>query len=94
MKSNDNNLNDNYITLYNKDTIIYANNKCWNGAKYLCLKSVKINKGNLILISPYTPNFKALFNDFDSVKSLVTNNTCAIMIEPVQGEGLIYSHFF
>jgi acetylornithine/N-succinyldiaminopimelate aminotransferase len=40
------------------------------------------------LFEPKTKGFfKAIFNDFDSVKKLVTENTCAIMIEPIQGEG-------
>lgn len=34
------------------------------------------------------PNIKyAVFNDFDSVKNAVTENTVAILMEPVQGEG-------
>lgn len=32
----------------------------------------------------------AEFNNFDSVKALVTDKTCAIIMEPVQGEGGIY----
>ncbi len=32
----------------------------------------------------------AQFNDLDSVKALVTDQTCAILMEPVQGEGGIY----
>lgn len=30
---------------------------------------------------------KAVYNDLNSVRQLVTDQTCAIMIEPVQGEG-------
>ncbi len=29
----------------------------------------------------------AQFNDLDSVKALINNNTCAVIMEPVQGEG-------
>ena len=29
----------------------------------------------------------AEFNDLDSVKALVTDKTCAIILEPLQGEG-------
>lgn len=37
---------------------------------------------------PLVPGVKfAKFNDLDSVKALVTDKTCAIIIEPVQGEG-------
>lgn len=32
----------------------------------------------------------AEFNDLESVKNLITEKTCAIIIEPVQGEGGIY----
>lgn len=32
----------------------------------------------------------AEFNDLDSVKALVTEKTCAILLEPIQGEGGIY----
>lgn len=32
----------------------------------------------------------AEFNDLESVKALVTDKTCAIILEPVQGEGGIY----
>jgi acetylornithine/N-succinyldiaminopimelate aminotransferase len=32
----------------------------------------------------------AVYNDLDSVKKLVTDKTCAIILEPVQGEGGIY----
>ena len=40
------------------------------------------------LFEPKTRGFsKAIFNDVDSVKKLVTKKTCAIMIEPIQGEG-------
>lgn len=37
---------------------------------------------------PLVPGVKfAKFNDLESVKALVTNKTCAIIVEPVQGEG-------
>ena len=29
----------------------------------------------------------AVYNDLDSVKALVTDKTCAIILEPLQGEG-------
>lgn len=32
----------------------------------------------------------AVFNDFESLKSKVTEHTCAVMLEPIQGEGGIY----
>ena len=40
------------------------------------------------LFEPKTEGFvKTTFNDFESVKKNVTEKTCAIMIEPIQGEG-------
>jgi acetylornithine/N-succinyldiaminopimelate aminotransferase len=40
------------------------------------------------LFEPKSKGFKkAVFNDFDSIKKLATENTCAIMFEPIQGEG-------
>jgi predicted acetylornithine/succinylornithine family transaminase len=32
----------------------------------------------------------ANFNDLESVKKLITNKTCAVLVEPVQGEGGVY----
>ncbi len=40
---------------------------------------------------PLLKGFKyAEFNDINSVSNLVNENTCAIMLEPVQGEGGVY----
>ena len=40
------------------------------------------------LFEPKTGGFiKTLFNDVESVRQAVTKNTCAILIEPIQGEG-------
>ncbi|MBI5555707.1 MAG: aspartate aminotransferase family protein [Elusimicrobia bacterium] len=37
---------------------------------------------------PLTPGFKyAKFNDLGSVQKLITRKTCAVMVEPIQGEG-------
>lgn len=50
--------------------------------------------GNAHYREPFEPmigNVKfAQFNDFDSVKALVNEKTCAIIMETVQGEGGIY----
>jgi acetylornithine/succinyldiaminopimelate/putrescine aminotransferase len=47
----------------------------------------KIHKG----FYPLVPGFHyARFNDIDSVKEKITPQTCAVMLEPVQGEGGIY----
>ena len=40
------------------------------------------------LFEPKTKGFlKSSFNDLDSVESLISDKTCAIMLEPIQGEG-------
>ena len=40
---------------------------------------------------PLLPGFKfATFNDLDSVPQLLNAKTCAILVEPIQGEGGIY----
>ncbi len=40
---------------------------------------------------PLTQGFiKVPLNDFDALKAAVTENTCAIMLEPVQGESGVY----
>ena len=41
--------------------------------------------------APLIPNIKfAQFNDLDSVKALVSDKTCAVIMETIQGEGGIY----
>jgi acetylornithine/N-succinyldiaminopimelate aminotransferase len=43
------------------------------------------------LFEPKVDGFrKSVFNDIDSVKALIGDNTCAVMIEPVQGEGGVH----
>ncbi len=43
------------------------------------------------LFEPKTRGFiKTMFNDIESVRKAVTKNTCAIMIEPIQGEGGVH----
>lgn len=40
---------------------------------------------------PLTQGFKKVpINDFEALKSAITENTCAIMLEPVQGESGVY----
>ena len=53
--------------------------------------SVTGNKKYQEAFGPMIGNVKfAKFNDLDSVKALVNEKTCAIIFEPVQGEGGIY----
>ena len=45
---------------------------------------VKYQKG----FSPLVPHIKHVpFNDFDALRAAVTRKTCAVLLEPVQGEG-------
>ena len=50
--------------------------------------------GNAHYREPFEPLIGGVkfadFNDLESVKALVTDKTCAIIVEPVQGEGGIY----
>ncbi|MBI5674667.1 MAG: acetylornithine transaminase [Nitrospirae bacterium] len=44
----------------------------------------KLHKG----FEPMLPGFKHVpFNDIDALKNAVTKHTCAVMLEPIQGEG-------
>ena len=44
----------------------------------------KIQKG----FEPLVPGFKHVpFNDIDAIRKVITKDTCAIMLEPIQGEG-------
>lgn len=37
---------------------------------------------------PLVPGFRHVpFNDIEALKQVITNNTCAILLEPIQGEG-------
>ncbi|QUH24614.1 aspartate aminotransferase family protein [Serpentinicella alkaliphila] len=50
--------------------------------------SITANKKYQEGYAPIPTGFKqAVFNDFETVLEAVTENTCAIIIEPVQGEG-------
>jgi len=79
---------------YNKDGAtdheIIAMNHSFHGRSMGAL-SVTGNATYQEAFKPLIGGIKfAEFNDLDSVKSLVTDKTCAIILEPVQGEGGIY----
>ena len=43
------------------------------------------------LFAPKVPGFKHIpFNDLDSVIANISSNTCAILLEPIQGEGGVF----
>lgn len=53
--------------------------------------SVTGNKHYQEAFEPLLPGVKfAHFNDFNSIRELVTEKTCAIIMEPIQGEGGIF----
>jgi acetylornithine/N-succinyldiaminopimelate aminotransferase len=74
--------------------------KCLNGA-YEIITTVNSFHGRTLatmsatgkkhwedLFKPRLPGFKhVLYNDIDAMAAAVTGDTCAIMLEPVQGEG-------
>lgn len=79
---------------YNKDGghdhEIIAMNHSFHGRSFGAL-SVTGNDHYQEPFKPLLPGIKfADFNDLDSVKALINNKTCAIILETVQGEGGIY----
>lgn len=79
---------------YNKDGCndheIIAMNHSFHGRSMGAL-SVTGNTKYQEAFKPLIGGIKfADFNDLDSVKKLVTKKTCAIILEPIQGEGGIY----
>lgn len=72
------------------DHEMIAMNHSFHGRSYGAL-SVTGNPKYQEAFKPLIGNIHfAEFNDLDSVKALVTDKTCAIIMEPVQGEGGIY----
>jgi hypothetical protein len=67
LKYNSDELGDNHIKLYNKDTTDYPDGKCWNWDDHLCFKTEKIYTGDLVLVSPEgIPGSKALYNEYNN----------------------------
>jgi len=66
---------------------ILAMTKSFHGRTYGALSATgqtALHEG----FQPMLPGFSfAAFNDLESVKKMLTPNTCAVMVEPVQGEG-------
>ncbi len=71
-------------------TEIISMKQSFHGRTYAAITATgqeKYQKG----LSPLMPDIKyAVFNDFESLKSLVTDKTCAIILEPIQGESGIH----
>lgn len=72
------------------DHEIIAMNHSFHGRSYGAL-SVTGNPKYQEAFKPLIGNIRfADFNDLESVKAQITDKTCAILLEPVQGEGGIY----
>lgn len=69
---------------------IVSMKKSFHGRTLLTLTATgqdKMHQG----FEPLAPGFKyAQYNNFASVQAAVDDNTCAILLEPVQGEGGVY----
>lgn len=79
-----------YLKTGHDDNEIIAFSHSFHGRSMGSL-SVTGNKSYQIPFGPLIPDIKfANYNDLDSVKELVTDKTCAIILETVQGEGGIY----
>ncbi len=69
---------------------IIAMNRSFHGRSMGAL-SVTGNSHYREPFAPLIPGIRfADFNDLDSVKALINENTCAVIMEPVQGEGGVY----
>jgi len=65
----------------------------WNSfhGRTLAMMSASGKQGWDDLFEPKVPGFsRVAFNDLEAVRRTVTSNTCAIMLEPVQGEAGVF----
>lgn len=68
-----------------KEFIVFGNS--FHGRTYGAVSATEKSR-HQPQFGPYLPGFHfAIYNDLDSVKKLITDRICAIMVEPVQGEG-------
>ena len=79
-----------FLKYKNKNGEIIAMKKSFHGRSMGAL-SITGQEAYQEPFGPMLPHIKfAEFNDLESVKQLITENTCAIFLETVQGEGGIY----
>ncbi len=65
----------------------------WNSfhGRTLAMMSASGKKNWETLFEPKVPGFiKVPFNDLEAARKAITHKTCAIMVEPVQGEGGVF----
>lgn len=68
-----------------KDFIVFRNS--FHGRSYGAVSGTEKSLHHP-QFAPYVPGFHfAEFNNLDSVEKLITDKTCAVLVEPVQGEG-------
>ena len=68
-----------------KEFIVFANS--FHGRTYGAVSATEKSR-HQPQFGPYLPGFHfAEFNNLESVEKLITDKICAIMVEPVQGEG-------
>lgn len=82
-----------YATKYHKDDIrfeIVSMKDSFHGRTYAAITATgqpKYQKG----LNPLLPGIKyAKFNDYDDLKKVIDSKTCAIILEPIQGESGIH----
>ena len=71
-----------------QEIIVYGNN--FHG-RMITVVSFSSSKDYRAGFGPLTPGFKeAPYGDLDATEKLITDNTCGILVEPMQGEGGMY----
>jgi acetylornithine aminotransferase len=70
-----------------KKNVIITARQSFHGRTYATMSATgqeKIQKG----FHPLVPGFKTIpFNDIDALKAVIDDTVCAVMLEPIQGEG-------
>jgi putrescine aminotransferase len=75
---------------YSRKTEIITTHKCYHGHTGLALAGIG-REAFRKAFEPLSPGFKLVpYNDLAAMEAAVTENTAAIMIEPIQGEGGIH----
>ncbi len=75
---------------YTRKHDIITTDKCYHGHTGLALSGIGRDAFRKAF-EPLAPNFRLVaFNDLEAMEAAVTDDTAAIMIEPIQGEGGIH----